>query len=81
MKRKKQNPAHAIPVPDFLLHRRRHNGEVQCGPSGVTIRQFRGAVEAFSRGKLTVLGREESIALKRRAARKEGKPETSSDKA
>jgi hypothetical protein len=61
MKRRLSTQTTFIPVPVSLLHRRKHHGEFQCGPAVVTLRQYRGAIEAFSNGSMTVLTRTESL--------------------
>ena len=49
-----------IPIPPELLRRSRHPGKFQdCRPT-VTIRQFKQAVEVFSGGRTSVLGKRDS---------------------
>lgn len=60
-----EGPQRRIPVPDRLMGGRPRWGKFQGG-SCVTLREVRGAVEAFTGGRVTVMTRRETEALRGR---------------
>lgn len=65
---KPQHTAKRLPIPSFLLSRSHHIGKLQ--PSWrPNIRQFRRAVEAFTRGRMTVMTVTETLRSETRRAR------------